>query len=448
MTQMGEVNHEYFEELCVLAALGQISREEYQQLQAHLQSCTECRNRQADFTEILHEHLPVVAPSDRLEVGAREFLHSAKIYKQHFIRRARSEGIDLSVAPVEPAGRFWHGMEAFWWSWRPRTVAFATLAVLFGLGMGVTGLQWHATHGREVQTAGKISSLSTEIARLKSENAQLLERAGTVATQAISNPSESVATEAERARFQAQLKKTLQEYEATAVRLKMYETQLAQANSELTSLRTEITTARTKAASAEKVHDLELALRQSGDELARLRQERLSEATLMASQEIRIKELQEELTSKGETLNQQQELVAATRDIRELWGARNMHIMDVIDEKNPDQRGNHLPLGRVIYTDKTLLVYAFDLDKNKKLREKFSFQVWGEKETKPGSPLNLGLLALDDPGQNRWVLRVDNPQALAQIDSVYITVGPKGGSAKPRSEKLGYAYLGAPSNYP
>jgi hypothetical protein len=55
---------------------------------------------------------------------------------------------------------------------------------------------------------------------------------------------------------------------------------------------------------------------------------------------------------------------------------------------------------------------------------------------------------VDDQKQNRWVLKFDDPTILAEIDSVFVTVEPPGGSAKPTGHKLLYAYLKANPNHP
>ena len=55
-------HHEYFEELCVLAASGQISEGEFVELQDHLQNCPDCRSTYDEFIDLLHNKLPLVDP--------------------------------------------------------------------------------------------------------------------------------------------------------------------------------------------------------------------------------------------------------------------------------------------------------------------------------------------------------------------------------------------------
>jgi hypothetical protein len=50
-------------------------------------------------------------------------------------------------------------------------------------------------------------------------------------------------------------------------------------------------------------------------------------------------------------------------------------------------------------------------------------------------------------GQNAF-LKCDDPKTLAQIDAVFVTVEPNGGSHKPSSKPLLFAYLKVNPNHP
>jgi hypothetical protein len=62
--------------------------------------------------------------------------------------------------------------------------------------------------------------------------------------------------------------------------------------------------------------------------------------------------------------------------------------------------------------------------------------------------VNLGILYVDDEKQSRWALKVEDPNLLAAIDSVFVTVERHGGAAMPMGRKLMYAYLRNPINHP
>ena len=128
-------------------------------------------------------------------------------------------------------------------------------------------------------------------------------------------------------------------------------------------------------------------------------------------------------------------------------GARNLHIIDVADV---DAGGDHRSLGRVFYTEgKSLIFYAYDLEKKRSSMEKFSLQAWGQQGPRSGSSAqSLGVFFTDDRNQDQWVLKYNDPKVLAEIDAVFVTLEPKGGSMKPRGEKLMYAYLKANPNHP
>ena len=155
----------------------------------------------------------------------------------------------------------------------------------------------------------------------------------------------------------------------------------------------------------------------------------------------------EKIGTQSEALQRERELNGAAHDIRGMMGARNLHVIDVADL---DIRGAQKPFGgRVFYTEgKSLIFYAYDLEKRKKSLEKYSFQAWGQKEAKNGSARSLGVFVTDDQAQNRWVLKCNDPAILAQIDAVFVTIEPKGGSDRPQGQQLMYAYLKATPNHP
>jgi hypothetical protein len=55
---------------------------------------------------------------------------------------------------------------------------------------------------------------------------------------------------------------------------------------------------------------------------------------------------------------------------------------------------------------------------------------------------------MDSESNRRWVLRCDDPKQLAEIDAVFVTVEPNGGSVKPTSKPFLYALLRKVANHP
>jgi len=184
-------------------------------------------------------------------------------------------------------------------------------------------------------------------------------------------------------------------------------------------------------------------------ELAMLRSERDRTVLHVASLEGRINELTTTNKDQEARLKDTEQYLRSDRDIRELMGARKLHIADVFDVDGSSR--TQRPFGRVFYTEgKSLIFYAFDLDKAPKVTNA-SFQVWGQHEAPQGErvfPMNLGILYMDSEANRRWVMRFDDPKQLAEIDAVFVTIEPRGGSPKPTSKPFLYALLRNEANHP
>jgi hypothetical protein len=185
-------------------------------------------------------------------------------------------------------------------------------------------------------------------------------------------------------------------------------------------------------------------------ELASLRTEH-DQATLRTSTlEAKIEDLTAANRDQERRLKDTEQFLSSDRDIRELMGARKLYIADVFDVDGTSR--TQKPFGRVFYTQgKSLIFYAFDLDREPGVVNASTFQVWGQREAPQGeqpSPMNLGILYRDSESNRRWVMRFDEPKQLAEIDAVFVTVEPRGGSHKPTSKPFLYALLRNEANHP
>jgi len=107
------------------------------------------------------------------------------------------------------------------------------------------------------------------------------------------------------------------------------------------------------------------------------------------------------------------------------------------------------PYGRVFYTKgKSLIFYAYDLDQQPGVKNANSFQAWGLRGPDRNSALSLGVMYADNSTNKRWVLRFDDPKALAEINAVFVTVEPNGGSRVPQGQQVLFAYLKEEPNHP
>jgi hypothetical protein len=199
-----------------------------------------------------------------------------------------------------------------------------------------------------------------------------------------------------------------------------------------------------------QLQDANQAYQNVRTELASLRADRETVLIKTSSLEARIEELTAINRDQERRLQDSEQYLASDRDIRELMGARKLYIADVFDVDSGSRTKK--PFGRVFYTQgKSLIFYAFDLDRQRGVVNANTFQVWGQKETAQGElalPLNLGILYMDNETNHRWVMRFDDPKQLAEIDAVFVTVEPRGGSRKPTSKPFLYALLRNEVNHP
>jgi Anti-sigma-K factor rskA len=182
-------------------------------------------------------------------------------------------------------------------------------------------------------------------------------------------------------------------------------------------------------------------------ELDSAERQRAQDETQYASLQNQIKDLSGELRDERETTAKQDELLAHDRDIRDLLGARDLYVAEVYDVKR--DASTQKSYGRVFYTKgKSLIFYAYELNKEPGAREASTFQAWGRRGPDREDALNLGIFYEDNTAKKRWVLKCDNPKALDEIDAVFVTVEPKGGSPRPSGKPLLYAYLHLAPNHP
>jgi len=166
----------------------------------------------------------------------------------------------------------------------------------------------------------------------------------------------------------------------------------------------------------------------------------------MASQ-TQVQDLTQLLEARNKKIDEQEELLAHDRDIRELIGARDIYIAEVYDvERNGETRK---AFGRVFYTKgKSLVFYAYDLDQQTAIKNASTFQAWGMHGTDRQQAVSLGIFYEDNAAKRRWVLKTSDPTLLEQVDAVFVTVEPNGGSRRPSTKRLLFAYLGVGANHP
>jgi hypothetical protein len=197
-----------------------------------------------------------------------------------------------------------------------------------------------------------------------------------------------------------------------------------------------------------QLRELDQANQSIRAELASLRAERDKVLLRTVSLESKIDELTAATRDQEHKIKDDEQYLASDRDIRELMGARHLYIADVYDVDSRSR--TRKSFGRIFYTQgKSLIFYAFDLDPG--MKNANAFQVWGRKEMAQGTqgrPTSLGILYLDNETNHRWVMRFDDAKQLEEIDAVFVTIEPHGGSLKPTSKPFLYALLRKEVNHP
>jgi len=200
---------------------------------------------------------------------------------------------------------------------------------------------------------------------------------------------------------------------------------------------------------ASQLYDAEQSYQLLQAELTSLRADHEKTLLRTTSLQTRVDELEASARDEERRLKDDEQYLSSDRDIRELMGARKLYIADVFDVDSGSR--TRKPFGRVFYTqNKSLIFYAFDLDRQPGVKTASAFQVWGQSDgaEEQNHATNLGILYMDSESNRRWVLKIDDPKQLAEIDAVFVTIEPHGGSQKPTGKPFLYALLRREANHP
>jgi hypothetical protein len=400
--------HEQYEELCALAASGQASQDELEDLRSHLETCPSCRSAAHDFNQISAQALSSLA-AKRLHCQIPSGM------TQRFVARARSEGIELSrnnPQQITPPRRFARFM-----------LAGATAALILVVATLIVSKQKSSLKATNLPLSVPevVSTPPTEDQNPRVEDTHLTQELSSTRAQlnSMSSTIQSQRTELEAAKQRtADLDARLKESEQRSA-LSASERSLREA----------------------RIAELE-------GELEKARSDKNASDTAVALEEAEVRELQKQLSDDAEALRQQRELAATGSDVRDLVVARNLHIIDVHDRDGDGK--SQRAFGRIFYTEgKFLIFYAYDLAEPRKLDAKVSFYVWGGRLDAAKPIRSLGVFHNDDAKDGRWVLTFDDPQVLAQINSVFVTAESSKKTIKePGGKRVLFAFLGDKPNHP
>jgi hypothetical protein len=427
--------HEQFLELCALAASGSLKEGEGKNLREHLVSCSECREAIREFKVVVDGMIPQMMPEltgitalddpsfsqEKAEASFQKRLVDEKEREQKEVK-ASSSPTPLVVRRADSFRQYLHRYEI----WIP-LVASAVLCATFGILSYRTGknrgVEWARLEEKNRPAVEAVLANAPAPANADLRNGELAERDA-----AIAELRRQIALKT------AEIVKLMALQSGQQLILQATETEKRQLIEERERI------AQQSAAGQEAVQ----AMRAKLENLERKRSE---DAIHAASLETRVAELSRAVADRDRSTNELQELLAKDRDIRELMAARNLVITEVYDVTRTGK--TEKAFGRVFYTKgKSLVFYAYDLNDQPGLHEASTYQAWGSRGSDQAQAFNLGMFYEDNVAKKQWVVKFNDKKKLDQIDTVFVTVEPHGGSERPTGKPLLYAYLKVAPNHP
>jgi len=424
--------HERFGELSALAIIGQVSPEEYGELREHLESCALCRKEHEALSRILLAELPLAHEEKDSDLDT----WAAERQAETSPRNPAGGKILLGDYPLKHAGRI-----SSWWTkfagmQAPSVYAYAAIFLLF-VTVGALTIRVAKESNLERMRSAEVARLNEEIVGLRNQMHDPGAQKYLPASPSIPAITKGDETSGAAPKYSRLLARSLE-----------LETQLRTATEEIAILKQEA------GSGVDQERQLSARLAETEDTLDKLttelkivRESHSQDGAIIARQQSQLIDAEEKLTAATSSMDRDRRLLVADRDIRDLMGARNLRIIDVFDV---DGKGKtRKPFGRVFFTEgKSLIFYAFDLGNNQPGLQAAAYQAWGSEGSFEHGVRSLGIFYHDDQKANRWVLKFDDPDTLTEIDSVFVTTEPAGGSKKPTGGRLLAAYVKASLNHP
>ena len=425
--------HEHFEELCAAASIGHASPKELFELEQHAARCEACRRAYREYLNLAGHQFAAIEENPKLSPREAQDCLNSDLFTRRFFERAEREGIVFSrdvgeqVTKLSPQA----SVSARQPIWLKPALAIAaaalvivTVSAAYFYGKGSFAARLHATQAQGPTTASSETqavALDRQIADLTSVNVKLQAEIASLKGE-LRNANERLnGSHAELASASEDRQKLQTDRDGLEARLDRLQQDLAESQG---------------------------ALANAQQESAKLREHSGNLENTLVAERAKIEDLTDELKEKSAALDKERQLLAVGHDVTDLMGARNLHIVDVVDT---DPRGKTRPaFGRIFFTEgKSLLFYAYDLNETKIQKANYQYRVWARKEGQDKQVRSLGIFYSDDKTQRRWTFKCDDPKILTEIDSVFVTLEPeKGDPSHPRGPSLMYAYLRGQPNHP
>jgi len=420
--------HAEFRELCAFSTTGELTAEEKNRLDEHLVGCNSCRKLKEQYERVAEVMVPALAAEafndtrEGFEEGVAPDSWSVDDAETVLMESIRNEPAPLRIRS---------GAQLELPKWR-RLRGYAVAALILvtcSEGSYLVGV----FRGR--------GSAVADAPHHRSASPTAPERAQRAASPVPNQPREGQSQDEQTTKFREELRQSQAESARAKDQLRQLEAALAQRNADLDrSLADQADLNRQLAKAQANAQGLETRLTAMSNQSAR-------DTAQSLSLKAQIEDLNAAIAAKDSEIAKQEDLLGRDRDIRNLIGARNLYIAEIYDVgKNGDTQK---PFGRIFYTkDKSLIFYGYDLDQQKGIRKDASFQAWGRRGPDGRNDISLGLLYQDDANQKRWVLKFNDAKTISELDAVFITVEPEGGSPKPSAKPLLFTYLHLGPNHP
>ena len=423
-------SHRRYKKFCSLAAAGQLGGPEMFELNTHVGSCPSCREFLASINQVTVQALPLLAVNR---------IHEAEIdpppgMRARFLERLAEEqanppemlvferALPTVTEKRTALSRTFDSSARRIFSWRALVVAVSASALL-----GVSGFYIGRQNPRS-QTGTSVSRPSTDVAASVSDDTDRMRE-----------------LERQKASLEGELALVRRQLASSASERDSLRQQLTEA-SERVSKQRQVPIETSENSNEDQQMKVQVALLES--DVDRLKRKLRDSEEQLATQQQMTLQVSEKLQLTEANLGRERDLKSAKDEMGDLVGSRNLHIVDVYDA---DSSGKQQPaFGRVFYVqDKSLVFYAYDLDRPRQFKANVVFHVWGGKAGVKEVTHSLGILHKDDAGQDRWAMTFDDPKVLSQINSVFVTAEVSSKSYdSPHGRKVLYAYFGGQPNHP
>jgi hypothetical protein len=416
--------HDEFQELCALSTTGELTTEERTRLTEHLAHCAACREAKQEYERVIATAIPALAS----EAAQKQNGESAPgAWSIERAEAALMESLRAEPAPAQRNVVIRSKLPAWRYAWQYAAAA-SILAACSLTTYWIGSLRGHGSDAASAPPTTSLEGSPPPVTQPAASAAPIPAKRSAPNDDVTANLRAQVREgQQETARLNGQLGQLASELAERSAQLDRSQQQREDLNQQLTRAQAD-------------AESLQARLTLIGGQTAEDRAQSLALKT-------QVNDLSTAIEAKDREITREQELLQHDRDIRNLIGARNLYIAEIYDvAKNGDTQK---PFGRVFYTkDKSLIFYGYDLDQQPGVKNASVFQAWGGRGVDRQHAVSLGLLYQDDANQKRWVLKFNDAKTISEIDAVFVTVEPEGGSAKPTGRPLLFTYLRLDPNHP